>query len=87
MEPATTISDSSWYTLDGMLPWSCPTRKLLLKTVLDAIDKSALAKQDYASAKQNVAEDVDSLALAFRITIGAERAAISALDEHIQQHG
>jgi hypothetical protein len=86
MEPdATTITDSSWCTLDGMLsPWPCPTRKFLLKTVLDAIDKSALARQEYDSARP---ENVDMLALALRITIGAERAAVGVLDEHIREHG
>jgi len=66
---------------------ACPTRKFLQKTVMDAIEKSAIAKQGYASAKQNGAENVDSLSLALRITKGAERAAISVLDDHIQQHG
>ena len=65
---------------------SCPVRKLLLKTVLDAIEKSALAKQEYASAQQNRAE-INSLALALRITKGAELAAVSVLDDHIRQHG
>ena len=38
----------------------------------------------YASAR---AEDVDPLALALRITKGAELAAVRVLDDHIQQHG
>jgi hypothetical protein len=63
---------------------SCPTRRFLVQTVLDAIDKSALAKEQYASAG---AENVDRLALAFTITKGAERAALSVLDDHIKQHG
>jgi hypothetical protein len=67
-----------------MSPTTCPTRKVLLKTVLDAIDKSALAKQHYNSAN---AENVDRLTLALRMTKGAELAAVSVLDDHIQQHG
>lgn len=63
---------------------ACPTRKFLLKTVLDAIEKSAIAKLEYESARP---ENVDSLALALRITKGAEHAAVSVLDDHIQQHG
>jgi hypothetical protein len=51
---------------------------------MDAIDKSAIAKQEYDSAR---AENVDPLALALRITKGAERAAVSVLDDHIKQHG
>jgi hypothetical protein len=54
---------------------------------MDAIEKSAIAKQEYASAKQNRAENVDLLSLALRVTKGAEHAAISVLDDHIQQHG
>jgi hypothetical protein len=54
---------------------------------MDAIEKSAIAKQEYASAKQNRSENVDSLALALRITKGAERTAVSVLDDHIQQYG
>ena len=54
---------------------------------MDAIEKSAIAKQEYASAEQNRAENVDLLSLALRITKGAEREAISVLDDHIQQHG
>ena len=79
-----TISGSSWCTLDGMLSTTCPTRKFLVRTALDAIEKSAIAKQQYDSAR---AEDADSLALALRITKGAERAAVSVLDDHIRQHG
>jgi hypothetical protein len=67
-------------TLFGMSSKACPTRKLLLNTVLDAIEKSAVAKQEYDSARP---ENVDSLALALRITKGAERAAVSVLDDHI----
>ena len=67
-----------------MLSTTCPTRKVLLKTALDAIERSALAKQQYHSAR---AEDVDSLALALRIIKGAERTAVTVLDDHIQHHG
>jgi len=63
---------------------ACLTRKFLQKTVLDAIEKSAIAKQAYQSARP---ENVDSLALALRITKGAERAAVSVLDDHIKLHG
>ena len=63
---------------------SCPTRRFLVKTVLDAIDKSALAKQQYASAG---ATNVDRLALAVRTTKGVERTALRALEDHIAQHG
>jgi len=73
-----------WCTLFGMSSKACPTRKFLQKTVMDAIEKCAIAKQEYASAR---AEDVDPLALALRITKVAERTAITALDDHIQQHG
>jgi hypothetical protein len=82
--PTTTITGSSWCTLDGMLSTAFPTRKLLLKTVLDAIHKSAIAKQEYESAER---AEIDRLALALRITKGAERAAVSVLDDHIRQHG
>ena len=82
--PAITITGSSSCTLDGMLSTACPTRKLLLKAVLDAIENSALAKQQYDSARS---ENLDSLALALRITKGAERTAVSVLDDHIRQHG
>ena len=61
-----------------MSSWRCPTRKFLLNTVLVAIDKSARAKQAYLSARP---EDVDALALAFRITKGAERGAVGVLDD------
>jgi hypothetical protein len=84
---ATTIAGSSCCTLYGNVTTArppCPTRNLPLKTVLDAIHKSAVAKQDYDSARP---EDVDGLALALRITKGAERAAVSVLGDHIQQHG
>jgi hypothetical protein len=67
-----------------MSPTVCPTRKLLLRTVLDAIEKSAVAKNAYDSARP---EDEDSLALALRITKGAERAAVTVFDDHIKQHG
>ena len=63
---------------------ACSTRQFLVKTVMDAIEKSAAAKRDYESAR---AENVDSLALALRTTRGAERAAMTVLDNHIQQHG
>jgi hypothetical protein len=62
---------------------TCPTRKLLLRTVLDAIEKSAVAKNAYDSAQP---ENHDSLTLALRITKGAERAAVAVLDDHIKQH-
>ena len=63
---------------------SCPTRRFLVQTVLDAIEKSAIAKQQYASAG---AENVDRLTLAVTITKGAERTALRVLEDHIKQHG
>ena len=53
---------------------------------MDAIEKSARAKQDYESARAAARADLDSLELALRITRGAERAAMVVLDHHIQQH-
>ena len=83
-------SSSLWCTLTRMsptmspTPTACATRRFLQKAVLDAIEKSAIAKQQYFSAR---AEDADSLALALRITKGAEGTAVQVLDDHIRQHG
>ena len=65
------------------MPTACPTRRLLQKAVLDAIEKSAIAKQQYDSAR---GDSLDSLALALQVTQGAERTAVRVLDNHIQQH-
>ena len=65
-------------------PIACPTRKLLQKTVLEALEKSAIAKDEYVSAR---AENRDSLAIALRIAQRVESAAITVLDDHIQRHG
>jgi hypothetical protein len=58
-----------------------------MNIVLNAIDKSAVAKQEYDWVNAASADNVDRLTLAVRITKGAELAAVRVLDDHIAQHG
>jgi hypothetical protein len=54
VRPKLTTADSSLVYTVGMSStgMACPTRKFLLGTVLDAIEKSAIAKQEYDSTRK-----------------------------------
>ena len=64
----------------------CAERKILSKSVVDAIAETYRVKAEYDTAKRKRADNVDALSAALQKARKTERDAQRALRVHVEQH-